>query len=102
MKAKKFMKSRNNRVLTGVLGGIAEYFGFNARYLRIAYVILTLLLIHTVIPILAYLALTVFMPNDDSQPTSSFNNFFGGENQAQRSKPDRKILHDVEEKDDHK
>ncbi|MHA8110738.1 PspC domain-containing protein [Lactobacillaceae bacterium Melli_B4] len=102
MKAKKFMKSRDNRILTGVLGGIAEYFGWNARYLRIGYIVLTLLLIHTMIPILAYLMLTVFMPNNYGRPTRPFDNFFSGTDQPRNAKPERKILHDVEERDDHK
>ncbi|WP_318767050.1 PspC domain-containing protein [Lactiplantibacillus carotarum] len=38
---KKLTKS-SNRVITGVLGGIAEYLGWNANVLRVLFVILTL------------------------------------------------------------
>lgn len=34
-------RSRSNKVLTGVLGGIAQYFDWNANILRICWVVLT-------------------------------------------------------------
>ncbi|MBW1605961.1 PspC domain-containing protein [Lactobacillus sp. Sy-1] len=107
MKVKKLTKSRNNRILTGVLGGVAEYFGLNARYLRIGYFIFTLIFIHSLIPILLYVAMTVFIPNDYGNKSSANGMFSGrfnhyGSNPDDRSRHDRKILHDVEEKDDSK
>ena len=38
---KKFVKSRDNRVFTGILGGLAEYFSVSPRMLRICYFMLT-------------------------------------------------------------
>ncbi|UQS86982.1 PspC domain-containing protein [Nicoliella spurrieriana] len=100
---KKLMKSHQNRVLTGVLGGIADYFGINARYLRIAYLVLTILFIHTMLPVLIYLALMVLMPSDYGA-NDRFSGYDHQENNSEMgAKPrGRKILHDVEEKDDHK
>lgn len=35
-------RSRSDRKIAGVLGGIAEYFGFDPSWMRIAYVIATI------------------------------------------------------------
>ncbi|MEJ6400255.1 PspC domain-containing protein [Nicoliella lavandulae] len=103
MKTKRLKRSRSNRILTGVLGGIAEYFGINARYLRIAYIVITLLMIHTMIPVLIYLLLTVLIPNDFQTNANPFSGGFRSTAQTnQHSNGDRKILHNVEEKDEPK
>lgn len=39
----KLTRSRTNRVLAGVFGGFATYFGISATWLRIAYLVLTAL-----------------------------------------------------------
>ena len=39
---KRLHRSRTDRKLAGVLGGIAEYFGVDPSWVRIAYVILTI------------------------------------------------------------
>ena len=41
MEAKKLMRSANNKVLGGVLGGIAEYFEIDPTLVRVAYAALT-------------------------------------------------------------
>jgi phage shock protein C len=38
---KKLYKSKGNRVLAGVIGGIGEYFGVDPTLLRVAYIIIT-------------------------------------------------------------
>jgi phage shock protein PspC (stress-responsive transcriptional regulator) len=39
---KRLHRSRTDKKLAGVLGGIAEYFGFDPSWVRIAYTILTI------------------------------------------------------------
>ena len=40
---KRLYRSRGDVKIAGVLGGVAEYFGFDPSWVRIAYVILTLI-----------------------------------------------------------
>lgn len=54
-------RSKTNRVFTGVLGGIAERFGWNANTLRIVWSILTL----TPFPgLIIYLLLWLLVPEE--------------------------------------
>lgn len=60
METRTFRRSRTNRVLTGVCGGLGNYFGINPVIFRILFVVLAL-------PggapgILPYLLLWLFMP----------------------------------------
>lgn len=48
-------KSENNRIIAGVCGGIAEYFGWNAGLVRVLFILLG-------VSILAYIVLAIFMP----------------------------------------
>lgn len=57
---KKLAKSQNNRVLTGTLAGIAEYFGIDPTIVRVVYVFTSVFLIGA--PILLYLLLMVVVP----------------------------------------
>ena len=41
MEAKKLLRSKNNRMLAGVCGGVAEYFNLDPTIVRIIYAILT-------------------------------------------------------------
>ena len=40
-KKKTFTCSRNNRMIAGVMGGVADYFGWNATWLRIIFVLIS-------------------------------------------------------------
>ena len=40
---KRLYRSRADRLLTGVLGGVAEYFGLNSSWVRIGYVLVAVL-----------------------------------------------------------
>ena len=40
---KRLYRSRNDRTLAGICGGIAEYFGWDPTLVRVAWVLLTLL-----------------------------------------------------------
>jgi phage shock protein C len=57
---KKLFKSRSNRRIAGVCGGIADYLGMDATMVRILFVIFTF--IGSGSPILVYLALSVILP----------------------------------------
>ncbi|MGR3741562.1 PspC domain-containing protein [Companilactobacillus sp. DQM5] len=55
-------RSSNNKVIAGVLGGIAEHFGWNANLLRLIYIILTPTSVFAGVPI--YLILWLLMEED--------------------------------------
>ena len=57
---KKLFKSRTNRRIAGVCGGIADYLGMDAAIIRILFVIFTF--IGSGSPILAYIALSFILP----------------------------------------
>ena len=57
----KLHRSQNHRMIAGVMGGIAERFGWNANLLRIIFVIISLM--SAAFPgILVYLVLWLIMP----------------------------------------
>lgn len=57
---KKLFKSRTNRRIAGVCGGIADYLGMDAAMVRILFVIFTF--VGSGSPILVYLALSIILP----------------------------------------
>ena len=61
---KKMTKSQNNRVLTGALAGIAEYFGIDPTIARVAFVFSCFFLEGA--PVLLYVLLAVLMPKAGS------------------------------------
>lgn len=112
MKKKKLTRSRSNRMILGVFGGIAEYFNWNAKYLRVGYLIFTLICMLAyffgiLIPVLLYIGLGFLIPEEKGTGYFDFMDFFNQatsrENQ-QQDKPKRKIIkakeHDVIDKDD--
>lgn len=101
---KKFARSRTNRIVGGVLGGIADYFDWNANLLRVIYVIVTISIpfMHVVLGLLVYVILMTFMPLDDTPSTgSNFSDLFGFGRQSSK-KAGRKVIHDVTEQDVHR
>lgn len=103
---KRLVRSRTNRLVGGVLGGFAEYFGWNANLLRLIYVLVSLAIpTHGVLGLLVYVVVMTFMPLDDSRPsTPNFRDLFRGGSSSPQE-PDRKVIHDVTEqdvKDNHK
>ena len=60
MKEKKLYKSRNDKKIDGVCGGIAEYFGIDATLVRIVW----LLLAFTSVGLIAYIVCAIVMPRD--------------------------------------
>lgn len=60
----------SNRILAGVCGGVAEYFGVDPTVIRIAYVVLSLFTI--AFPgLLLYIIMMVLMPNHDQIDTNN-------------------------------
>ena len=64
---KRLYRSRSDVKIAGVLGGIAEYFGFDPSWVRIGYVILTL--ITGVVPLtFLYLVMAFVVPKEPKRP----------------------------------
>lgn len=60
---KTWERSRTNRVFAGVLGGIAERIGIDARWIRILFILLVF--VTAFLPMsLLYILLMFIMPND--------------------------------------
>lgn len=58
-----FTRSRNDRILAGVMGGIARRFGWNSNLLRLLFVILSIA--SAAFPgIIVYLILWLLMPEE--------------------------------------
>lgn len=63
MNGKKLYRSDENKVLAGVCGGIAEYFGVDPTLIRLAWVVFSLL---GGSGLLAYILAAIIIPRDDS------------------------------------
>jgi len=62
----KLHRSKNNRMIAGVMGGIAEYVGWSPNWVRILFVVISSL--SAGIPgILIYIILWLVMPNATSE-----------------------------------
>ena len=60
-----FTRSRNDRILAGVMGGIAQRFGWNATMVRVIFVIISIA--SAAFPgILVYLILWLLMPEGET------------------------------------
>ena len=63
MNGKKLYRSDENKMLAGVCGGIAEYFGVDPTLIRLAWVVFSLL---GGCGLLAYILAAIIIPRDDS------------------------------------
>ena len=63
MNGKKLNRSDENKMLAGVCGGIAEYFGVDPTLIRLAWVVFSLL---GGSGLLAYILAAIIIPRDDS------------------------------------
>ncbi|ASK62736.1 PspC domain-containing protein [Virgibacillus phasianinus] len=59
---KRLTRSDSDRMVAGVLGGIAQYFQIDSTIVRLAFVILTLMSVFVLI--LIYIAAIFIMPNE--------------------------------------
>lgn len=64
---KRLTKSADDIVLTGALGGIAEYFGIDATIVRVIFAIAAFSSVGSLIPI--YILLAILLPDGKSNPT---------------------------------
>lgn len=62
----KLHRSKNSRMLAGVMGGIAEYLGWSPTWVRVLFVIISSLSV-AVPGILIYIILWIVMPNATDQ-----------------------------------
>ena len=94
---KKFRRSSTNQVVSGVLGGIGEFFGWNVNLLRLLFVVLCLTPGIGLFCIIGYIILALVMPGERTfgpsfnQATSAFTN-------QKNKKQGRKVIHNVEER----
>jgi phage shock protein C len=65
---KTLTRSSTDKKLTGVSGGLAEYFDIDANLVRVGWIVATLC---TGVAPLAYLAIALIVPRDDRMPTDS-------------------------------
>lgn len=65
---KKFSKNLGKRKLAGVCAGLGDYFGFNANFARVGFLILTLLTYG--LGFVLYVALALFMPKTEEDRTA--------------------------------
>jgi len=63
MQGKRIMRSRNERLVAGVAGGLAAYLNIDPVLVRIGLVILTMF---NGLGLILYLALWLLLPNEDS------------------------------------
>lgn len=70
----KIYRSQTNKLLTGTLGGIAEYFHINAQIIRILFVILSIWPGHLIFGLLAYVVCLVFISNKDDDHNNGRRN----------------------------
>lgn len=71
---KMLTKSNNNRVFTGTLAGIAEYFGIDPTIARILYVFASLTFIGA--PVILYIVMALLIPStEDRRSHASFSEF---------------------------
>ena len=62
MEGKKLTRSQNNKMLTGVCAGIANYFGLDPTLIRVAYVLLTVFTAFS--GVIVYLLLWIIIPEE--------------------------------------
>lgn len=64
MEEQKRLTRSNDKMIAGICGGIAEYFGWDPTLVRVGYVLLSIFTVFA--GILAYLILWLIMPKKDS------------------------------------
>ncbi|GAA2982411.1 PspC domain-containing protein [Lentilactobacillus parakefiri] len=98
---KKLRRSTSNRVISGVLGGISEYLGWNAVLVRILYAVLAFTPGINIIAIIGYIIMMFTIPSDTPGTGSAFDQFKSTLSGGTSSDKSRKVIHNVEEKDVH-
>ena len=100
---KKLQKSKDNEILFGVLGGIAEYFEIDPVLVRVIFFVLAVGSMGTFI--LIYIALAIIMPDEPEEVTfrkrrEKIRQEFDKVNRRDYRNRERKQAEDVEEVDE--
>jgi phage shock protein C len=74
MEEKKLVRSEDDKVITGVCGGLAKYLGIDSSLLRIIFVLAFIFGIG--FPILIYAIMAIVMPKDDYYFPKKDNTYF--------------------------
>lgn len=101
---KKLYRSNTHRILFGVCGGFADYFGIDPKYVRISYLVFTLICSFfaraLLLPFGIYLILALALPVNPNEKKDSFSSLFGNQTRTHSSNSNgRKVIRDVKEKD---
>lgn len=98
---KRLTKSRTNVVLTGTLGGIAEYFGVDSTIIRLIYVLIVFAGFGS--PILLYIVMALLIPSADRRDDYGRKNPYHKDsyhtNSKYEQKRDRKQAEKVDDDD---
>lgn len=101
---KKLYRSNTHRILFGVCGGFADYFGINPKYVRIGYLVFTLICSFfaraLLLPFGIYLILALALPVNPNEKKDNFSSLFENQTRTHSSNSNgRKVIRDVKEKD---
>ena len=89
---KKLTKSRNDRMVSGVLGGIAEYFNIDSTLVRIIFVVALLFGVGS--PIFLYILLAILMPEPKSSNKAPYQSNSQSKHQPKQRKEAEKVKDD--------
>ncbi|MFN3372851.1 MAG: PspC domain-containing protein [Chloroflexus sp.] len=64
----RLLRTRTGRMVAGVAGGLANYFGIDPIFARIGFVVLSFV---NGIGVVLYIVLWLLMPNEDAAPTDN-------------------------------
>ncbi|MBC1474993.1 PspC domain-containing protein [Listeria grandensis] len=82
---KKLRRSRSDRKIGGVFGGLSDYLGVDATVLRIIYVVLIIISWKTMIGVIAYIIALFIIPSENA----SYDDVIDRHNQKMKDKYDR-------------
>lgn len=82
---KKLRRSRSDRKIGGVFGGLSDYLGIDATVLRVIYIILIIISWKTMIGVIAYIIALFIIPSEDA----SYDDVIDRHNQKMKDKYDR-------------
>ena len=89
---KKLTKSKNDRMVSGVLGGIAEYFSIDSTLVRIIFVVALFFGIGS--PIFLYILLAILMPEPGSSSKPPYHSSGRSNHQPKQRKEAEKVKDD--------
>ncbi|AZP04600.1 PspC domain-containing protein [Jeotgalibaca ciconiae] len=86
---KKLTKSATDRQVSGVLGGIAEYFGIDSTIVRVIFLILVFAGVGS--PVFLYILLAILLPEaKNTQTNRSYGNPYENRRPRKEAKPVKK------------